>query len=646
MALSRRSGRRFEANIWPGFVDAMTALLLVLIFIISIFMIVQFMLRETIETQGSELDDLSDSLNTLALQLGLEQQRGSNLEDQVTRLGGLVDESSKEISRQRTLIASLGSKSDSQKAIIANFEQQVLALLADNKDLSSRLTSTKSQLDSKTSALEKEFSEKQLTQLALAKAREEIDEKVEAARLAAAKREAIELLVSEMELDSKKQIKKISELKSLGLLEAAAAEILRMKLKNGNAELTAMSLALEEKRKEAEETLTLLAAAKSLKNDLNTKLLVALSEIREVKSNAALKEASLSRMLKDALAQKILAEKRASDELTKADLQKVLLSNARSQLEKEKTVSLQAKLSIEALNQQLTEVRQQLGFLQGLLNASEEKDIVEKVEVANLTNKLNSALARVASEQRRSSKELKKKNDELNALSLERDSTLKNLKAEQLKLIQLRNKEANTLAALKKKNAQLELFALQRDKALEEEKKDKAEIFKLKQKDRERLEAEAKELKKYQSKFFAEVEKALENQEGIKIKGDRFIFSSEILFEKGKANISTQGIDQIRLVSDIIKTISSKIPPEINWVLRVDGHTDNMPLSGQGIYKDNWELSQARALSVVRYMSDQFNIPPGRLAATGFGEHQPFDLRDTEEARAKNRRIEIKLTER
>ena len=252
MALSRRSGRRFEANIWPGFVDAMTALLLVLIFIISIFMIVQFMLRETIETQGSELDDLSDSLNTLALQLGLEQQRGSNLEDQVARLGGLVDESSKEITRQRTLIASLGSKSDSQKAIIANFEEKVLALLADNKDLSSRLTSVNSKLDSKALALEKELSEKELAQLALATAREEINESVEAARLAAAKREAIELLMSAMELESKKQLKKITELQSSRLLEATAAEVLRMKLKNGNAELTAMSLALEEKRKEGD----------------------------------------------------------------------------------------------------------------------------------------------------------------------------------------------------------------------------------------------------------------------------------------------------------------------------------------------------------------------------------------------------------
>jgi len=104
MALSRRSGRRFEANIWPGFVDAMTALLLVLIFIISIFMIVQFMLSERIETQNSELGKLSESLNTLALQLGLEQQRGTNLEDKISNLGGLVEKSSKELDKQRTLL--------------------------------------------------------------------------------------------------------------------------------------------------------------------------------------------------------------------------------------------------------------------------------------------------------------------------------------------------------------------------------------------------------------------------------------------------------------------------------------------------------------------------------------------------------------
>ena len=119
-------------------------------------------------------------------------------------------------------------------------------------------------------------------------------------------------------------------------------------------------------------------------------------------------------------------------------------------------------------------------------------------------------------------------------MSSERDSALKTLAAEQIVLTELRKTEVNRLKVLKEKNAQLELLAIQRDNVMEELRKDKDEIFKLKQKDRERLEAEAKELKKYQSKFFAEVEKALGNQKGIKIKGDRFIFSSEILFEKGK----------------------------------------------------------------------------------------------------------------
>ena len=91
--------------------------------------------------------------------------------------------------------------------------------------------------------------------------------------------------------------------------------------------------------------------------------------------------------------------------------------------------------------------------------------------------------------------------------------------------------------------------------------------------------------------------------------------------------------------------VAREIPDEINWVLRVDGHTDNVPLTGTGRYRDNWELSQARALSVVKYLIDQ-GIPPERLVAAGFGENQPLDPADTPAARAKNRRIELKLTER
>ena len=650
MALSRRSGRRFEANIWPGFVDAMTALLLVLIFIISIFMIVQFMLSERIETQNSELGKLSESLNTLALQLGLEQQRGTNLEDKISNLGGLVEKSSKELDKQRTLVASLTSQSEKQKGTIANFEQQILGLLAQKNNAKLLINSLEKKLIANNSKFEKEVSEKEAIQLTLAQARQEISEKTETARLAAARREALEVLIKSINSKNLEQRKQISKLDKLKLADAAAAQILREKLKNGNAELTAMSLVLEQKRKEAEETLTLLAATNSVNEDLNLRLVAALTNLKEEKSISLIKGAELKEKLVNLLAEKVALEKSVSLKLTDIQRKEILLSEAKVRLQGEKEINIESRLLVESLNQQLAEVRGQLGQLQSLLDASEAKDASEDVEIKNLSSKLNAALARAVSEQRKNSKALEAQNTKLKALALERDSALITLKGEKTKLADFQEKESKRLnseaAILKERNLVLQTITKERNEALQKLTKEKQLLAELKKKDLERLEAEAKELKKYQSKFFAEIEKALGNQGGIEIKGDRFIFSSEILFGKGKADISKEGLNQIKLVSDIITSISKKIPPEINWVLRVDGHTDNVPLSGLGVFKDNWELSQARALSVVRYMSEELGVPSSRLAATGFGEHQPFDQANTNEARAKNRRIEIKLTER
>jgi chemotaxis protein MotB len=99
-------------------------------------------------------------------------------------------------------------------------------------------------------------------------------------------------------------------------------------------------------------------------------------------------------------------------------------------------------------------------------------------------------------------------------------------------------------------------------------------------------------------------------------------------------------------VAGILRNVAADIPDGIDWVIRVDGHTDNVPLSGQGEFADNWELSQARALSVVKYMANFLGIPPDRLAANGFGQYQPVDTADTDAARARNRRIELKFTEK
>ena len=153
------------------------------------------------------------------------------------------------------------------------------------------------------------------------------------------------------------------------------------------------------------------------------------------------------------------------------------------------------------------------------------------------------------------------------------------------------------------------------------------------------------ELNRYRSDFFGRLREILSDRQDIRIVGDRFVFQSEVLFGQGAAELNEGGKAEMLKVAEALIQIGSEIPDDIAWVLRVDGHTDNVPLSGTGRYQDNWELSQARALSVVKFFIEQ-GIPADKLVAAGFGEFQPLEEADTDEARAKNRRIELKLTER
>lgn len=153
------------------------------------------------------------------------------------------------------------------------------------------------------------------------------------------------------------------------------------------------------------------------------------------------------------------------------------------------------------------------------------------------------------------------------------------------------------------------------------------------------------ELNRYRSDFFGRLREILSDRENIRIVGDRFVFQSEVLFSSGATDINAAGTTEMAKLAGAIKQLETEIPDEINWVLRVDGHTDNVPLSGAGRIRDNWELSSARATSVVKYLIEQ-GVPPNRLVAAGFGEFQPLDATDSAEARSRNRRIELKLTER
>ena len=737
MALSRRTGQRFQGSIWPGFVDAMTGLLLVLMFVLTIFMVIQFVLRETISGQETELNTLSAEIAAIAEALGLEQERVKSLETELGTLSSNLSDAETQVAAQSALIAQLTSERDQTANALADanskitaFEAQVAGLLASQQENLANIQSLENRRDEL-------MSEAEALNLALAQARDEIDVAAEEARRKASEREALEALIASLRKDKadasttideqtqrlEELTTQLSEAEAAKLVSAAAAEELRKRLENSNAELTAMTLALEEQRKKAEDTLTLLAAANAAKDSVAKKLEEALitisamdreqterlesveearkeadqevqrlqialaaslarqdemarqleavnnrlneantweraqfTELSDMQSDLAralldlenqrdatdaanlqrdraeeriseLENAleklagqnqgalkSLEQQLAEALAAKVKAEGErqnltedlqaalaarlaadalADERLSALEQREILLAEARKSLgvsedlsEKRANELIEAAKQQELLNQQVSILRAELGKLQELLALSEQKDADSQIQLQNLGNRLNAALARAASEERK-----RRKLEEAERIRLE--SAAKKLEAE-----------------------------------------------------RNQLADQAQDLANYKSEFFGRLREILAGQEGVKIVGDRFVFSSEVLFEPGAASLSEAGQLEIDKVANILLGVKDSIPDTIEWVIRVDGHTDNIPLSGAGEFRDNWELSQARALSVVRYMVEALQFPANRMAANGFGEFQPVNTNDTPEARAQNRRIEIKLTER
>ncbi len=625
-------------------------------------MIVQFMLRDTINSQDSELDSLSQQVASLAEALGLEQQKSFGLENTINDLENDLEATNSKNETQATLIATLTQKTNEQSQNIDNFEAQVAALLSEKNELATRL-------EAKISENVVEMSKKEALQVALAQAREEIDLTSEKARLAAAEADALELLLTEKKQDilemelslqdalgvlstTKKEVSnlnisveklnaELSNLEKEKMLQIAAKEALtitlkqtqnkltleekqrltqmaiakklREKLENSSAELIAMSLVLEEQRKRAQNTLSLLAAARSVENNLNRILATELlksenyqnelkrvmrelslknEEITVVKDEAMMVKASLEEKLALALTEKLKLTSDNKDKVTKAEQQAILLNTARDLLSEEKRKATDAQLKTEVLNQQVATLRKQLGSLQNLLDVAKEQEMEGKLQLETFGSDLNIALAKLArKEKEKANIEKAKADSERARAKLEIDNAI--LLDQQAKLLRERNTK----------------------------------------------------LENFKSEFFGEIRKLIEEEDGVNISGDRFVFSSEILFASGDAELSVGGKEQIKKIANLIKSISDRIPDNIDWILRVDGHTDDKPIRG-GKYSNNWELSQARALSVVFYMQEFLNIPAYRLAATGFGEYQPLNKDNTEEARALNRRIEIKLTEK
>lgn len=197
------------------------------------------------------------------------------------------------------------------------------------------------------------------------------------------------------------------------------------------------------------------------------------------------------------------------------------------------------------------------------------------------------------------------------------------------------------LSALRQQIAQL-------NQALEaselRDKKQKAQIANLGSRLNAALASKVQELARYRSEFFGRLRQVLGQRRDIQIVGDRFVFQSEVLFSSGSTELEETGKAQLSQLANTLKEIARGIPAEINWVMRVDGHTDRVPIATSR-FPSNWELSTARAISVVKFLQSQ-GIPANRLAAAGFGEYQPLDPRTDEIAYRRNRRIELKFDQR
>jgi len=347
-------------------------------------------------------------------------------------------------------------------------------------------------------------------------------------------------------------------------------------------------------------------------------------------------------------------------------------------------VLIQANLAYRVSGQDATlgEMRQQLASLSELLNIERRASADLAADLAQLQIQLETSetdRSTLAAQLAAVQATLGTRNSELTALSAKQAETEAALKAardaldERLRALQMvegqlalnearnrtqqqtmRDLEAETtaskaevaqmtlvLAGLRQRIEELTSLLAEKDRQAEE---DKVAIASLGKSLNNALASRVQELQQFRSEFFGRLRDVLKGRDDVQIVGDRFVFQSEVLFAPGQADIGPTGQDQLAQLAVALADIAAKIPDDINWVLQVDGHTDNLPVRA-GRYTDNWDLSTERALSVVRFLVMQ-GVPAQRLAATGYGEFQPLASGDTAADRRLNRRIELKITQR
>ena len=456
MSLSRLGNRGRPSDFtWPGFVDALASLLMVFVFVLMVFVIIQANLSFRISGQDSRITALQNELLELGSLLNMERETNLQLSSE-----------------------------------LSNAQLKVTSLEGDNEQLLSQLASLQTELSDR----EDEIIAQQADISALSSQIFELEDNIESARSLADKRS--------------------DEIEAL---------ILR---------LTASAEAFEEQSDAFNNQAIELQQSITLAKDREERISILDSKIENLNA-------------KNTLTQEELSEKQRLLLIA----EQALLKKA-EELKSANNASNEAKAEIDKLLASTTALRLEIQKLSNLLADKERQSINDKIAIADLGKKLNSALA-----------------------------------------------------------------------------------------------TRVQDLQKFRSEFFGQLREVLKNRSEVRVVGDRFIFQSEVLFATGQADISDAGKEQLAEIASALREIEEVIPKDIPWVLQIEGHTDSDPIADNPFFKDNWDLSTERALSVVRFLRSE-GIPANRLAAAGYGEFQPIDTQNSEAAKQRNRRIELKLTQR
>ena len=610
-------------NIWPGFVDVLATLLIVIIFVLMIFTVSQIYLSDAISGRDKALENLRSQINELSKILVIEKKEKQQV---LTSLEQTQDQLAQTESDLRTQeMYSQGLQSDIAKKESELFiqDQNILALSDQIKVLLVELRIVAKALETyegaeiaslNTEGLGERINKALATRIdQLNQLNEDLDE----VNIALAQSETnlqnkindLDIANTELALNKTELENKIEELnnlnsnlmsinESLGLGDVVDLVEQLAAIQKKNDELVSLNALLQDSQKETEQALKIIAQVNEelvLKDEALQEQIVQYQEITKdllaINDSLGLEDASLIEQLE--------AIRSKNEKLAELNLNLVEKDNA--------IFSLRGKI-LE---------------LNNILSLSEEKQLTQQSQIAELSQSLNllkEEKTTIQEESTASIKEMKMRSTETLkqvAFLTEEIGALKN------EIILLNAALEYSEQTLLTKELKIEVLGERLNKALT------SKVF---------------ELQKYRSEFFGKLQLILGDRKDIKIVGDRFIFESELLFDSASANLQSAGTEKLKQIGLTLMDTTQDIPADIDWIIQVEGHTDKRSIKTVQ-YPSNWELSTARANSVLKLLLD-LGFAPHRLSAAGYGEFYPLSDGDSNEDLQQNRRIELKLTSR